>query len=141
MKEAQNPFLVNLRYIFESEYRIYLIMDYFPGGDLFTQMRHFKRFTEEQVKFIAAEVAIAFGSLHKNNIIHRDLKPENLLVDEEGYCYLTDFGLSKVLQSSDDLAQTLCGTPDYTAPEVIKGDQQSFTVDWWTLGVLIFELL
>ena len=118
MKEAENPFLVNLKYVFESEYRIYLIMDYFPGGDLFSQMEKYRRFNEEQTKFIAAQVAIAFGCLHKKNIIHRDLKPENLLVDEEGYCYLTDFGLSKVLNSPDDIAQTTWGTPDYTAPEV-----------------------
>ena len=130
-----------MQYIFENEYRIYLIMDYFPWGDLFVHMKRLRIFTEEQTKFVAAQIAIALGSLHKNKIIHRDIKPENLLLDNRGYCYITDFGLSKVMFSNDKDATTPVGTPEYSAPEIVNGEPQTYMIDWWSLGILIFEMI
>lgn len=141
MKEIQNPFLVNLQYLFENEFRIYLIMDYFPWGDLYSHWKKLDTFTEEEAKFIIAQIAIALGSLHKQNIIHRDLKPENILFDKNGYCYLTDFGLSKVLHSADETSFSTVGTPEYSAPEIINKSSHTFSIDWWALGVLTFELI
>jgi len=136
-----NPFLLSMSYCYQSEYRIYFFLDYIPGGNLYENMFKARRFNEEQVKFYAAQLVIAFATLHKNNIVHRDLKPENVLLKEDGYIVLADFGLAKIFEHSYDVAYTQVGTSEYMAPEVLKGEAQSFTLDWWTLGILIYELV
>lgn len=136
-----NPFLLKMHYVFQSEFRLYFFMDYVNGGNLYENMFSNKRFDEEQVKFFAAQLVIALGYMHNNKVIHRDLKPENVLLREDGYIVLADFGLAKVLDSDNDYAKTYCGTSEYMAPEIIKGQKQSFTVDWWTLGILVYELI
>ena len=110
------------------------------GGDL---MRHLKQmengFTLSQVKFIAAQLILAFECLHENNVVHRDLKPENILIDEEGYIKLADFGLAKDLNEGEGKGS--CGTLEYMAPEIVNASMgHNFEVDWWTLGILMYEL-
>lgn len=136
-----NPFLLSMHYCYQSEFRLYFFIDYIAGGDLYGNMFKARRFKEDQVKFFAAQLVIAFGTLHKNNIIHRDLKPENVLLGEDGHIVLADFGLSKIFENKSELAYTQCGTEEYFAPEVLKGGGQSYTLDWWTLGILIYELV
>lgn len=114
-------------------------MRFVRGGELFTHLRKARRFSESRTKFYAFQVAMALGHLHKQNIVYRDLKPENILFDQDGYIAVTDFGLAKTLKP-DELAQSFCGTPEYLAPEIIKEVGHSYPVDWWALGVLVYEM-
>ena len=141
LSSNDNPFLLSMHYCYQSEYRLYFFMDFVKGKDLYHNMFKAKKFNEEQVKFYVAQLVIAFSTLHKNKIMHRDLKPENVLLGEDGYIVLADFGLAKILDKSTDLSYTQCGTKEYLAPEIIKGEAQTFTVDWWTLGILMYELI
>lgn len=136
-----NPFLLRMDYVYQSEFRLYFFMEYVDGGNLYENMFKVKRFKESQVKFYAAQLVIALGYLHKNKVLHRDLKPENVLLRRNGYCVLADFGLAKIFDGNSDIAKTFCGTSEYMAPEIIKGRKQSYTVDWWTLGILVYELV
>lgn len=115
-------------------------MEFMKGGELFQHLKRVKRFNEEQVKFLAACLTLAIGQLHNKDFIYRDLKPENVLLDNEGYPKLTDFGLAKFL-SEKDLAKTFCGTPEYLPPEVILDQGSNRPGDWWSLGILIYELV
>ena len=113
-------------------------MDYIGGGELFHHIQLKTRFKENEVKFLAIQIVLAMGYLHKEfNVIYRDLKPENIILDEHGYLKLTDFGLSKQAEESN----TFCGTPEYVSPEMLAGTGHDKTVDWWALGILIYELL
>ena len=103
-------------------------------------MKEYRQFTEEHARFYTIQIAIVLGHLHSKNIVYRDLKPENILVDLDGYLCLTDFGLAKILQE-DTYASTFCGTPNYLAPEILNGTGHTFTVDWWTLGILTYEMI
>ena len=136
-----NPFLLKMDYVYQSEFRLYFFMEYINGGNLYENMFRAKRFKENQVKFFIAQITIALGYLHKNNVIHRDLKPENVILRENGYWVLADFGLAKILDSEWRYAQTYWGTSEYLCPEIINRKQQSFTVDWWALGILTYELI
>jgi tRNA A-37 threonylcarbamoyl transferase component Bud32 len=136
----QNPFLLGMTYAYQNDFRLYFLLDFIRGGDLYDNLVKVKRFTEPQVKFFTAQIVIALGYLHEHKIVHRDLKPENVLVKSDGYIVLADFGLAKIFDGANDMAQTMCGTPEYMAPEILKGKQQSYSVDWWTLGVLLYEL-
>jgi len=111
------------------------------GGELYDHLRKEKNFTEERACFYGAEILLALECLHLNNIIYRDLKPENVLVDQEGHIKLTDFGLSKIRKNEQEVAYTFCGTPEYLAPEVIVGQGHSKYVDYWSLGLIIFEMI
>ncbi|XP_043277250.1 ribosomal protein S6 kinase 2 beta isoform X2 [Venturia canescens] len=138
--DVEHPFIVRLHYSFQTEGKLYLILDFLRGGDLFSRLSKEVMFTEEDVKFYLAELALALGHIHKLGIIYRDLKPENIMLDTQGHLSLTDFGLSK--QPLDDTkTYSFCGTVEYMAPEVVNRQGHSFAADWWSFGVLMFEML
>ncbi|XP_039563142.1 ribosomal protein S6 kinase alpha-2 isoform X2 [Passer montanus] len=126
---------------FQTEGKLYLILDFLRGGDLFTRLSKEVMFTEEDVKFYLAELALALDHLHGLGIIYRDLKPENILLDEEGHIKITDFGLSKESIDHDKRAYSFCGTIEYMAPEVVNRRGHTQSADWWSFGVLMFEML
>ncbi|KAI8421832.1 hypothetical protein MSG28_009780 [Choristoneura fumiferana] len=135
-----HPFIVKLHYAFQTAGKLYLILDFLRGGDLFSRLSKEVMFTEEDVKFYLAELALALEHVHQLGIIYRDLKPENILLDADGHIALTDFGLSKLPPSSDK-AYSFCGTVEYMAPEVVNRRGHTFAADWWSFGVLMFEML
>ena len=112
-------------------------MDFMAGGELFHYMQSERRFQQERVCFYVAQIALALDHLHQSNILYRDLKPESILVGDDGYIKLSDFGLAKLALESN----TFCGTPEYIAPEILSGTGYSKTADWWALGVLTYEML
>ncbi|ELR14878.1 protein kinase domain containing protein [Acanthamoeba castellanii str. Neff] len=127
-----HPFLVNLKFAFQTEKKIYF---------LFFHLKKERRFDEDKVRFYAAEITLALEHLHSLGIIYRDLKPENVLLESTGHIRLTDFGLSKAgLQATKGKTTTFCGTPEYLAPEVIKGTSYSYEIDWWSLGTIMYEM-
>merc|ERR1719412_1071465 len=138
MELLHNPFLVNLQNTYKDKYKVYFLLDVCLGGELFTLLRKRRYFDEPASKFYAACVVQAFDYMHGRGIIYRDLKPENLVLDERGYLKVTDFGFAKGVE---DKTYTLCGTPDYLAPEIVTGQGHGKGVDWWTLGILIYEML
>ncbi|ELU01154.1 hypothetical protein CAPTEDRAFT_1743 [Capitella teleta] len=141
----QSPFLVTLHYAFQTEAKLHLILDYVNGGEMFTHLYQREHFTEEEVKIYIGEIVLALETLHKLGIIYRDIKLENILLDQEGHIVLTDFGLSKEFlpHEKNHRAYSFCGTIEYMAPEVVRGGStgHDFAVDWWSLGVLTYELL
>nr|AAH55331.1 Ribosomal protein S6 kinase, polypeptide 2 [Mus musculus] len=141
LAEVNHPFIVKLHYAFQTEGKLYLILDFLRGGDLFTRLSKEVMFTEEDVKFYLAELALALDHLHGLGIIYRDLKPENILLDEEGHIKITDFGLSKEATDHDKRAYSFCGTIEYMAPEVVNRRGHTQSADWWSFGVLMFEML
>uniref|UniRef100_A0A8D0CIP5 Ribosomal protein S6 kinase n=1 Tax=Scleropages formosus TaxID=113540 RepID=A0A8D0CIP5_SCLFO len=136
----QSPFLVTLHYAFQTDTQLHLILDYVNGGELFTHLVQRVRFKEQEVVLYSGEITLALEHLHKLGIVYRDLKLENILLDCEGHIVLTDFGLSKEF---DERAYSVCGTIEYMAPEIVAGDNAGHdkAVDWWSLGVLMYELL
>lgn len=142
LAKVKHPFVVGLHYAFQTPERLYMVMDYIAGGDLYYHLRSQKRFPESTVRIWAAELVLALQYLHQLHVVYRDLKPENLLLDGHGHLHLTDFGLSKVLDDSNVVMHTFCGTPYYVAPEMlISKSGYTQRVDWWSLGILVFELL
>uniref|UniRef100_A0A8C1M5W6 non-specific serine/threonine protein kinase n=1 Tax=Cyprinus carpio TaxID=7962 RepID=A0A8C1M5W6_CYPCA len=139
--EVNHPFIVKLHYAFQTEGKLYLILDFLRGGDLFTRLSKEVMFTEEDVKFYLAELALALDHLHGLGIIYRDLKPENILLDNDGHIKLTDFGLSKESADHENKAYSFCGTVEYMAPEVVNRRGHTHSADWWSYGVLMFEML
>uniref|UniRef100_A0A452EVY0 non-specific serine/threonine protein kinase n=1 Tax=Capra hircus TaxID=9925 RepID=A0A452EVY0_CAPHI len=137
LAEVNHPFIVKLHYAFQTEGKLYLILDFLRGGDLFTRLSKEVMFTEEDVKFYLAELALALDHLHSLGIIYRDLKPENILLDEEGHIKITDFGLSKEAIDHDKRAYSFCGTIEYMAPEVVNRRGHTQSADWWSFGVLM----
>eukprot|EP00475_Leptophrys_vorax_P021445 TRINITY_DN29178_c0_g1_i1.p1 TRINITY_DN29178_c0_g1~~TRINITY_DN29178_c0_g1_i1.p1 ORF type:complete len:752 (-),score=178.18 TRINITY_DN29178_c0_g1_i1:59-2314(-) len=138
LSQMNHPFIVKLYSTYKDNDFLYFLLDVCLGGELFTLLRQRRCFEEETAKFYAASVVLAFEYMHERDIIYRDLKPENLLLDSQGYIKIVDFGFAKVCK---DRTYTLCGTPDYLAPEVIFGQGHGKGVDWWTLGVLIYEMV
>ncbi|XP_058591854.1 ribosomal protein S6 kinase alpha-2 isoform X2 [Neofelis nebulosa] len=141
LAEVNHPFIVKLHYAFQTEGKLYLLLDFLRGGDLFSRLSKEVMFTEEDVKFYLAELALALDHLHGLGIIYRDLKPENILLDEEGHIKITDFGLSKEAIDHDKRAYSFCGTIEYMAPEVVNRRGHTQSADWWSFGVLMFEML
>lgn len=138
MLDVDHSLIVNMHYVFYKNDRIYFVMDYIRGGSIFNHLQIKRRLTENQVKFIATQTAMALGYLHQQlNVIYRDLKAENILIDEYGYIKLSDFGLSKQAHESN----TFCGTPEYLSPEMLQGTTHDKTTDWWAFGILIYEML
>ena len=138
---VNHPFIVSLKFAFQSETKLYLVMDYYNGGELFYHLRKNKRFNEEQSKFYLAQIILAIEFLHKHKVIYRDIKPENIILDNKGYIKLTDFGLAKEDVNDEVGTQTFCGTPEYLAPEIIRGDKYGKSVDIWCMGILLYEML
>ncbi|CDS02854.1 hypothetical protein LRAMOSA00257 [Lichtheimia ramosa] len=132
------PFIVDLFCAFQDNTNLYMLLEYVVGGELFSHLRRAGRFTNDMTRFYASEIVLAIEYLHSKNIVYRDLKPENLLIGHDGHICLTDFGFAKIIQ---DRTWTLCGTPEYLAPEVIQSKGHGKAVDWWALGILIFEML
>mmetsp|Transcript_21505 Transcript_21505/g.71266 ORF Transcript_21505/g.71266 Transcript_21505/m.71266 type:complete len:358 (+) Transcript_21505:2-1075(+) len=134
------PFIVNVYASFQDELYLYLVLEYSIGGEFFTHLRKANRFPNDTARFYAAGVILTFEYLHNRNIVYRDLKPENLLLDAHGHLKVCDFGFAKTVEPGTN-TWTLCGTPEYLAPEIILNKGHGKAVDWWALGVLIFEML
>ncbi|KAI6164924.1 kinase-like protein [Pisolithus thermaeus] len=140
-RSLESPFLVGLKFSFQTDADLYLVTDFKSGGELFWHLQKETRFSEERARFYVAELVLALEHLHKYNIIYRDLKPENILLDATGHVALCDFGLSKADLRSGELTTTFCGTTEYLAPEVLLDEHgYSKLVDFWSLGVLLFEM-
>ena len=140
LTHINHPFLVGLDYAFQTDEKLYFVLQFMKGGELFQHLKRAKRFSEYQAKFYAAAIILGLGHLHNKNFIYRDLKLENLLLDEKGYAKLTDFGLAKNLRNTE-IAKTFCGTPEYLAPEIILEKGSNRPADWWSLGILVYEML
>lgn len=138
LETLDHPYMVNLIGSFKDNRNLYIVLEYVCGGELFSYLRQCKRLPNHVARFYAAEVVLAFEHLHSKDIIYRDLKPENLLIDKNGNIKITDFGFAKYVP---DVTWTLCGTPDYLAPEIIQSKGYGKAVDWYALGVLIYEML
>ena len=145
LEQIQHPFLVELKYAFQTESKLYLVLEFVNGGELFFHLRKNGRFKEDTVRLYVAQLALVLDYLNDHEIVYRDLKPENILLDKQGYIKVTDFGLSKSLpkngQGDSERATTFAGTPEYMAPEILKGEGYTFPVDWWSLGTLMYEML
>jgi len=138
---TDSPFIVGLKFSFQTPTDLYLVTDYMSGGELFWHLQKEGRFKEDRAKFYIAELILALEHLHNHDIVYRDLKPENILLDANGHIALCDFGLSKANLAANATTNTFCGTTEYLAPEVLL-DDQGYTkmVDFWSLGVLVFEM-
>ena len=143
MVKINCPFIVNIKSAFQDEFKLYIVSEFLQGGDLFFHLHEKKNtvFPEEKAKFYVMELVIALDFLHKNNMVYRDLKPENILLDSQGHIKLTDFGLSKIFENENDKAFTVCGTPQYLAPEILLKKGYDKSVDWWSLGCVLYEML
>lgn len=139
LANLDHPFLINLIFCFQTEERIYFVLPFIPGGELFLNLKKFKIYDDEKIIFYSSQIGIALEYLHSKGIIYRDIKPENVLMDSDGYLKLTDFGLAKEIKL-DEKAETFCGTPEYLSPEIIIGEGYNFSTDWWSFGILIYEM-
>merc|ERR1712139_237068 len=140
MQQINHPFAVNMFGSFKDDRYVFIVMEVVSGGEMFTHLRRARKFSDEQAKFYGLIIAMIFAHIHESNIIHRDLKPENILMEASGYAKLTDFGFAKVVEPGARTS-TLCGTPEYIAPEVLLNKGHGKPVDWWTLGILTYEMI
>ncbi|CAK4081060.1 unnamed protein product [Aphanomyces euteiches] len=141
LQAIDHPFIVRLRYAFQNSGNLYLVMDYYAGGSLFQVLRQQRRFKEHQARLYGAQLVLAFTHLHSCDIVFRDLKLENILMDEDGFIALADFGLSKEHVKMEHDAVTFCGTPEYLAPELLRRKPYGKAVDWWSFGIIMYEML
>jgi serine/threonine protein kinase len=138
LNEINHPFIVTMSAAFQDARNLYMTLEYVIGGELFSHLRKAGRFSNETTRFYTSQIILGLEHLHGFDIVYRDLKPENLLLDQQGYIKITDFGFAKKVE---DRTWTLCGTPEYLAPEIIQSKGHGKAVDWWALGVLIYEML
>jgi len=138
LSQCDSPFIIRSYGCFQDKRCVYLALEYVPGGELFTLLRTNKRFSTKATRLYAAQVVLALRYLHDRGLMYRDIKPENLLIDAKGNIKLVDFGFAK---STDAATYTVCGTPEYMAPEIIQNRGHGASVDWWALGVLVYEML
>lgn len=136
----RHPYIVTLHYSFQTETKLFFILDFLNGGDLYTHIMNYGKFKENRARFYIAELVLALNHLHQNGIVYRDLKPQNIIIDTEGHIKLTDFGLSKA-NFEEDQKHTICGTIKYIAPETISGQNYNHTVDWWSLGIILYRMI
>ncbi|KAG6403971.1 hypothetical protein SASPL_136205 [Salvia splendens] len=140
LTKVVHPFIVQLQYSFQTKSKLYLILDFINGGHLFYHLYRQGIFSEDQARVYTAEIVSAVSHLHENRIVHRDLKPENILMDADGHIMLTDFGLSKEISESSR-SNSLCGTTEYMAPEILLSKGHNKNADWWSVGILLYEML
>ncbi|MBA0735281.1 hypothetical protein Gogos_019143 [Gossypium gossypioides] len=140
LTKVVHPFIVQLRYSFQTKSKLYLILDFINGGHLFFHLYRQGIFSEDQARFYTAEIVSAVSHLHNCGIVHRDLKPENILVDADGHVMLTDFGLAKEIDESSR-SNSMCGTTEYMAPEILQSEGHNKDADWWSVGILLYEML
>ena len=141
LEKLNYPFIIKLEYAFQTKKSLYLITPFMPGGELNYHIYKGDYFDEKIAKFYAAEIILGLNYIHENNCIYRDLKPENVLIGEDGHIKLTDFGLSKLCEDFTCKTKTLCGTPEYLAPEILFEKNYGIEVDWWSLGIIIYEMI
>lgn len=137
--QLNSPFIVNMHLCFQDHENLYLLMDLLSGGDLRYHICRYRKFSEKQTQFFIACIILGLEFIHSNNIIHRDIKPENLVLDENGYVRITDFGIAKIY-NKENKSET-SGTPGYMAPEVIRCLNHSYVVDFFALGVIGYEFM
>jgi len=140
LEEIEHPFIVNLRYAFQDDENMFMVIDLMMGGDLRYHLYRLGGFSEEMIRFFASEISCALNYLHQKNILHRDLKPDNILLDTKGHSHITDFNIATKVDPNK-LPRSQSGTLAYMAPEVFKGKGYSYSVDWWGLGVILYECL
>ncbi|KAF9624703.1 hypothetical protein IFM89_012996 [Coptis chinensis] len=140
LTKVVHPFIVQLQYSFQTQSKLYLILDFINGGHLFYHLYRQGLFSEDQARVYTAEIVSAVSHLHQNGIVHRDLKPENILMDTDGHVMLTDFGLAKEIDESSR-SNSMCGTTEYMAPEILLSKGHNKDADWWSVGILLYEML
>ncbi|XP_069681638.1 RAC serine/threonine-protein kinase isoform X2 [Periplaneta americana] len=141
LRTTNHPFLISLKYSFQTADRLCFVMEYVNGGELFFHLSRERVFSEDRTRFYGAEIISALGYLHEEGIIYRDLKLENLLLDKDGHIKIADFGLCKEDITYGRTTKTFCGTPEYLAPEVLDDNDYGRAVDWWGIGVVMYEMM
>lgn len=143
LEKLHHPFIAQLQFAFQDTKKLYLVTEFMQGGELFFHIKRRTGFKEVSAKFYMSQIFLAIDYLHKNGYIYRDLKPENILIDKEGNIKLTDFGLSKVISNDGDIntTNTLCGTLEYIAPEIFQRKPYDKSIDWFSFGVVLYEML
>ena len=138
---SDEKFLCHLKFYFTTKTKVVFVLPYFPGGDLFTMLLRSIKIDETVTAFYATQIAYMISFLHSKNIVYRDLKLENLMINENGYLTLIDFGSCKIIEDPNELESSFVGSPDYISPEIITGEGHNFMTDWWSFGIIIYELL
>jgi protein-serine/threonine kinase len=141
LENIRHPFIVKMDYAFQSDSKLFFVLEYCPGGELFFYLSQIGRFKEDAARFYASNILLALHHLHSQNILYRDLKPENVLVSHDGYVKIADFGLSKENILGHNDAKSICGTAEYLAPEILLNQGHGKASDWWSFGAIIYEML